>query len=495
MYKKIIISLLPSIPLYAWWVFLVTSDPVHIFGFLSYFYFILTLWVSPISYILSKNNSLKSYVNFVISLRRPLWILTGIFAFLHVIKFYEHVLGIYEKFFASSQSLFEFVLTSLSWVQWNVFWMNTLAFWLGTLGLIIMTVLLSTSNNYSQNLLGSKNWKRLQVVAYPLFIIMVAHIYFIGWWKGAYLYPAIILFLIRFYSWFDKNFSYRKRTTGPSNWYRRFLCPPCWFIYDEELWDEDGWLPPWTKYEDIPDDWVCPVCWAAKKDFVPLDDHYNPEQWEDHELNFTVVSKKFLTPDVIELQLSCEKDLNILPWQFCKLIFESDGEKYMRSYSISLYRDKVLTFLIKLKDGWVAWEILKSIKEGSDLQWIWPFWNFILQNTSRKKIFIATGTGVSPIYNMMHASWDTQKVLYFWVRKQSNLFYIEELAKIPNLTIHIYLSQEESTEYNFGRIEYSKIKYTQEDEIYLCWSPWLVEDLQSEFKKQWKSNIFLEKFL
>ena len=494
-YPKLIFSLIPIIPLYVWGVFLVTSDPVHIFGFLSFFYFFFTLLVSPIAYILWKHKHLKRHVNTLISLRRPLGILTWIFAIMHMVKFYQHVWKIYEKFFASSQSLFEFIFISLSWSEWNVFWMNTIAFWLGALWILVMIVLLITSNNYSQKLIGSKNWKRLQTLAYPLFIIMIGHIYFIGWWKWAYLYPAIVLFLLRWYTWFDKNFQYTGRQRISHSEYRRFLCPPCWFIYDEELWDPDGWLAPGTKYEDIPDDWVCPVCWAAKRDFIPLDGNYNPEESQDHELAFTVVSKKFLTRDVIELQLYCKRDLEIIPWQFCNLIFESEGENHMRSYSVSLYRDNTLTFLMKLKDWWVAWEILRKIEKGKDIKWIWPFWDFVLQNTTQRKIFIATGTGLSPIYNMMHASWDLEKTLYFGVRNREDLFYLEKLNTIPNLTIHIFLSGEEIDPYNFWRITYSNIECDEEDEIYICWSPWLVEALHGEFQKIQKKNVFVEKFL
>jgi rubredoxin len=34
--------------------------------------------------------------------------------------------------------------------------------------------------------------------------------------------------------------------------------------------DPDGGIEPGTAFEDIPDDWVCPVCGAAKSEFVPL---------------------------------------------------------------------------------------------------------------------------------------------------------------------------------------------------------------------------------
>nr|WP_051373243.1 rubredoxin [Spiribacter curvatus] len=54
--------------------------------------------------------------------------------------------------------------------------------------------------------------------------------------------------------------------------YRQYICLVCGYIYDEANGDPDGGLPPGTRYEDIPDDWVCPDCGVSKADFVPIDD-------------------------------------------------------------------------------------------------------------------------------------------------------------------------------------------------------------------------------
>ncbi|MFE9095355.1 rubredoxin [Streptomyces sp. NPDC007264] len=44
-------------------------------------------------------------------------------------------------------------------------------------------------------------------------------------------------------------------------------CLVCGFVYDEaEGWPEEG-IPPGTRWEDVPDDWCCPDCGAAKADF------------------------------------------------------------------------------------------------------------------------------------------------------------------------------------------------------------------------------------
>ena len=47
----------------------------------------------------------------------------------------------------------------------------------------------------------------------------------------------------------------------------KYKCKACDYVYDEEVGDADGGIAAGTKFEDIPDDWVCPVCGAGKADF------------------------------------------------------------------------------------------------------------------------------------------------------------------------------------------------------------------------------------
>lgn len=48
---------------------------------------------------------------------------------------------------------------------------------------------------------------------------------------------------------------------------KHFKCVVCGFIYDEAKGDPDSGLAPGTKWEDVPDSWVCPVCGVGKSDF------------------------------------------------------------------------------------------------------------------------------------------------------------------------------------------------------------------------------------
>ena len=52
---------------------------------------------------------------------------------------------------------------------------------------------------------------------------------------------------------------------------RKWLCP-CGYIYDEALGDPENGVEPGTAFEDVPEDWVCPVCGLPKDVFELIED-------------------------------------------------------------------------------------------------------------------------------------------------------------------------------------------------------------------------------
>jgi len=47
----------------------------------------------------------------------------------------------------------------------------------------------------------------------------------------------------------------------------KYVCTVCGYIYDPEAGDADSGIKPGTPFEELPDDWVCPICGAGKDDF------------------------------------------------------------------------------------------------------------------------------------------------------------------------------------------------------------------------------------
>jgi len=58
-----------------------------------------------------------------------------------------------------------------------------------------------------------------------------------------------------------------KQLTEKEECMDRYVCTICGYVYDPEQGDPDNGVAPGTKWEDVPDDWECPVCGAPKDDF------------------------------------------------------------------------------------------------------------------------------------------------------------------------------------------------------------------------------------
>lgn len=53
--------------------------------------------------------------------------------------------------------------------------------------------------------------------------------------------------------------------------YKSYMCQLCGLIYHEaDGWPEEG-IAAGTRWEEVPDDWLCPECGAGKEDFMMLE--------------------------------------------------------------------------------------------------------------------------------------------------------------------------------------------------------------------------------
>ena len=48
---------------------------------------------------------------------------------------------------------------------------------------------------------------------------------------------------------------------------KKYECTICGFVYDEAIGDPDNGIAPGTKWEDLPEDYTCPLCGVGKEDF------------------------------------------------------------------------------------------------------------------------------------------------------------------------------------------------------------------------------------
>ena len=48
----------------------------------------------------------------------------------------------------------------------------------------------------------------------------------------------------------------------------KYVCTICGYVYDEALGDPEHGVAPGTKWEDVSDEYVCPLCAVDKEQFA-----------------------------------------------------------------------------------------------------------------------------------------------------------------------------------------------------------------------------------
>lgn len=48
---------------------------------------------------------------------------------------------------------------------------------------------------------------------------------------------------------------------------KKYVCMICGYVYDEAEGCPESGIAPGTEWEDVPEDFVCPLCGVGKEDF------------------------------------------------------------------------------------------------------------------------------------------------------------------------------------------------------------------------------------
>jgi len=218
--------------------------------------------------------------------------------------------------------------------------------------------------------------------------------------------------------------------------------------------------------------------------------------------NFKLIKKEKLTHDIFELVFELWHNVVMKPWQFITFILP---KIWGRAYSILESNDNKIKLIIKRREEGRWWsKFICDLKLWDILTWVWAAWHFTLRESSKNKLFFWTWTWFVPLYNQI--LWNIENKienkikLIFWVRTQKDLFYISELENLKqnnsNFDFEIYLSSEKSENYNNWYITEFLTPENLENfqEFYICWAPAMIDSSVEILEKNWKENIFFEKY-
>jgi rubredoxin len=53
---------------------------------------------------------------------------------------------------------------------------------------------------------------------------------------------------------------------------KKYRCKVCGYVYDPVTGDAENGIPPGTPFEQLADEWVCPLCRAIQSEFEEIED-------------------------------------------------------------------------------------------------------------------------------------------------------------------------------------------------------------------------------
>lgn len=222
-------------------------------------------------------------------------------------------------------------------------------------------------------------------------------------------------------------------------------------------------------------------------------------------IDFKLIKKKKLTPDVFELVFQSVIELDIVPWKF--MTFMLPKTWFARAYSVLFKEWKNIYFIIKRLENW-RWgsKEICDYEEGKILKWVWPTGHFVDSKKDVSKLFISTGTWMVPLYfmirNLLENWYNKNLKLVLWNREEKDLYYLDEFRdfkeKYPNFDVEIFLSREQKDWFQKWYVWdfLTSENISKFEEYYICWNPNMVEEVEEKLLNFWiqKENIFREKF-
>jgi rubredoxin len=125
---------------------------------------------------------------------------------------------------------------------------------------------------------------------------------------------------------------------------KKYVCKVCGYVYDEAVGVLDEEIQPGTKWEDVPDDFVCPVCAASKTEFELLGETEPPVEAlpKAATLNIKGLSAGEISAICSSLAKACEKQ---------RLMAEMEAFNELADYfksKINVEQDKTLEDAAKM---------------------------------------------------------------------------------------------------------------------------------------------------
>ncbi|MCM8832260.1 MAG: FAD-dependent oxidoreductase [Candidatus Omnitrophica bacterium] len=209
------------------------------------------------------------------------------------------------------------------------------------------------------------------------------------------------------------------------------------------------------------------------------------------------------------------KEINFIPGQY--LILKIKDKSRLYSIASSSFIKDSFDLIVEIVEGGLASTYLLNLTPKEEVLFQGPAGVFFLRKTPLNKIFLATGTGIAPIFSMIESSFalykkkgDLPNFTLFWgLRHLSDLYLYDKLKKIKDASekkfdFWICFSRETNLKGEFfidGRVNVGLERVIRKEdfkdfEFYLCGGREVIESLKNYLLERGavKEKIYFEKF-
>ena len=212
-----------------------------------------------------------------------------------------------------------------------------------------------------------------------------------------------------------------------------------------------------------------------------------------------LTSKRRLTPSVWEVVLCLDEKIS--PWapgQFARLHV---GDNAWRDYSIAGLEDNRLRLLISTRTGGRGSQFIENADTGTSTVVELPLGGFGLADSDRRRLFIATGTGIAPMLAMFaQAPGIEHDTLLFGCRRRDEDLTTLIESPMPGRVLRC-LSREEEPDTFRGRVTDALAELAGDlrleprcTDVYLCGSAAMVSDTHRLLELAGYNSIFTEPY-
>ena len=211
-----------------------------------------------------------------------------------------------------------------------------------------------------------------------------------------------------------------------------------------------------------------------------------------HKLQIKDIRKE--TPDCVSIAFNVpeelEKEFHFIPGQNVTLRKFFENEEIRRSYSIcaSPLENELRVAVKKAENGLFSRFANAELKEGDIIEVLPPTGNFyteILPSQKKEYLFIAAGSGITPVISIIKTILSTQQnsnvALLYGNKNMASIIFKSQLESLKDKYLerfalhHIFSREKTESEFNFGRIDDAKLNYVSQfinlktiDHFFVC---------------------------